>query len=342
MDITTLKNQAREKMNGACKCCRICNGIACAGQLPGMGGIRSGRSFRENIECLDKIHLRMKVIHEVRSPQTECSILGLDLEMPVIIAPLAGTAFNMGNGMPEERFSEIVVNGAKQSGIIACTGDGTREVFESGLKAITAQNGWGIPVIKPWAGELFFERLKEAAESGCPVVGMDIDACAITALAKSRRPVSPKSMRELGQIVEMAHSYGLKFMLKGIMSVEDALDAQECGCDAIVVSNHGGRALEALPGTARALPPIAESVKNMAVLVDGGIRSGADILKMLALGAHAVLIGRPAIMAAMGAEEAGIEFLFSRLQRQLVESMLLTGCPDVKDAGTYLLERSDF
>ena len=166
---------------------------------------------------------------------------------------------------------------------------------------------------------------------------MDIDAAAITALAKSKRPVAPKNQAELRAIVDKAHELGLKFMLKGVLSVEDAQAAEECGCDAIVVSNHGGRAFEAVPGTAAALPAIARSVKNMTVLVDGGVRAGADVLKMLALGARAVLIGRPAIIAAIGGEEEGVQLWLSRLQRQLIESMILTGCASVQEAGPHLL-----
>ena len=337
MDMKTLRRQARERMNGACRVCPQCDGKACAGELPGMGGIRTGASFRANISALEKICLKMRLIHEVRTPETACEVLGLSLSMPVLIAPLAGTTFNMGKGLSEERFAEVVTKGARSAGTISCTGDGTSEVFDCGLNAVQAAEGWGIPVIKPWAGEAFFERLERAARAGCRVVGMDIDTAAITALAKSKRPVSPKSRAELSAIVEKAHALGLKFMLKGVLSVEDALAAEECGCDAIVVSNHGGRAFEAVPGTAAALPAIVQSVHGMTVLVDGGVRAGADVLKMLALGAEAVLIGRPAIIAAMGGEEEGVEMLLTRMQRQLEESMLLTGCASVREAGPHLL-----
>lgn len=92
-------------MNGACRVCPQCDGKACAGELPGMGGIRTGASFRANVSALEKICLKMRLIHEVRAPETACEVLGLSLSMPVLIAPLAGTTFNMGNGLPEERFA---------------------------------------------------------------------------------------------------------------------------------------------------------------------------------------------------------------------------------------------
>lgn len=337
MDMKTMRRQARERMNGACRVCRQCDGKACSGELPGMGGIRSGASFRANIRALEKVELKLRLIHDLREPETACEILGLPLKMPILIAPLAGTSFNMGNGLSEERFVQAVAAGARSAGTVACTGDGTSEVFDSGLSAVQGLDGWGIPVIKPWVGEAFFERLDRVARAGCRVVGMDIDTAAITALARSKRPVSPKSRAELAEMVQKSHALGLKFVLKGVLSVEDALAAEACGCDALVVSNHGGRVLEALPGTADALPHIARSVRRMDVLVDGGVRCGADVLKMLALGAKAVLIGRPAIIAAMGAEEEGVRLFLARLQRQLMESMLLTGCASVRQAGPHLL-----
>lgn len=337
MDMKTVRRQARERMGSACRVCPQCDGKACSGELPGMGGIRSGASFRANLRALEKIHLKLRLIHDVREPDTACEVLGLSLKMPILIAPLAGTAFNMGNGLSEERFARAVTAGARCAGTVACTGDGTSEAFDNGLNAVQGLDGWGIPVIKPWAGEVFFERLDRVARAGCRVVGMDIDTAAITALAKSKRPVSPKSRRELAEIVQKAHALGLKFILKGILSVEDALLAEDCGCDAVLVSNHGGRVLEALPGTADALPAIARNVRRMAVLADGGVRSGADVLKMLALGAQAVLIGRPAILAAMGGEEEGVRVFLTRLQRQLTESILLTGCASVREAGPQLL-----
>ncbi len=149
MDMKTLCQQARERMNGACHVCPHCDGRACAGELPGMGGIRTAASFRANITALEKICLRMRLIHDVRTPKTACEVLGLPLSLPVLIAPLAGTAFNMGKGLPEERFARVVTEGARSSGTIACTGDGTSEAFDCGLKAVEAVGGWGIPVIKP-------------------------------------------------------------------------------------------------------------------------------------------------------------------------------------------------
>lgn len=131
----------------------------------------------------------------------------------------------------------------------------------------------------------------------------------------------------------------MKFLLKGIMTVEDAIAAERAGCDGIVVSNHGGRVLDHTPGTIEVLPAIAEQVKGrMAVLMDGGIRDGFDVLKALAFGADAVLIGRPFCLAAVGGGGSkGVKLTADYLYKQLVRSMVLTGCPSVHEAGHHFV-----
>lgn len=337
MDLKTLRVQAREKMSGVCRVCKKCDGRTCAGELPGMGGIGSGLAFQENIRALEEIKFKSRLIHDVHEPETRTDILELPLDMPVIIAPLAGTKFNMGNAISEERFANIVVGSAISAGITACTGDGTEEAFDSGMKAIERASGNAIPVVKPWIGSILDQRLERCLKSGCKIIGMDIDAATNAALNKGKRTVGPKTYAELVSIVDKIHAAGLKFMLKGILSAEDAKLAKEAGCDAIVVSNHGGRIFESAPATASALPAIAAIAGHMTVLVDGGIRSGADVLKMIALGANAVLLGRPVIVAAIGGEEEGVSIILKRLRRQLMESMVLTGCKNIGSVGKEIL-----
>jgi 4-hydroxymandelate oxidase len=120
--------------------------------------------------------------------------------------------------------------------------------------------------------------------------------------------------------------------LKGIMSPDEAELAVESGVAAIVVSNHGGRVLDYVPGTADVLADIVEAVDGeAAVLVDGGIRSGADALKMLALGADAVLVGRPLAIAAVGGGREAVTALLTRYTDELRSAMILTGCESVSD-----------
>jgi 4-hydroxymandelate oxidase len=130
----------------------------------------------------------------------------------------------------------------------------------------------------------------------------------------------------------------LPLILKGIMDPGDAARAVDAGVDAIVVSNHGGRQLDSAPASIRALPAIAQSVGDRtAVLMDGGVRSGLDVLKALASGARACLIGRAWAFALGAAGEAGVAHMLQILRQELRVAMALTGCTDVNSASAELL-----
>jgi L-lactate dehydrogenase (cytochrome) len=127
-------------------------------------------------------------------------------------------------------------------------------------------------------------------------------------------------------------------VIKGILDAEDAREARACGVDGIVVSNHGGRQLDGAPAAITALPAIARAVgDDMPVLMDGGVRSGLDVLKALALGARACLIGRAWVWALGARGEAGVAHVLSMMRQELRLAMSLTGCLDVADAGPELL-----
>jgi isopentenyl diphosphate isomerase/L-lactate dehydrogenase-like FMN-dependent dehydrogenase len=131
---------------------------------------------------------------------------------------------------------------------------------------------------------------------------------------------------------------GIPVLLKGILTPEDALLAVEHGADGIVVSNHGGRQLDGAEATIRALPRIVEAVNGRCeVLMDGGVRRGVDVLKALALGARAVLVGRPVLwgLAAMG--EEGVVRVLDMLSAELQLAMALAGAPSVRDIGRNLV-----
>jgi len=132
--------------------------------------------------------------------------------------------------------------------------------------------------------------------------------------------------------------WGGPLVLKGILDVEDAKIAAQSGADALVVSNHGGRQLDGAVSSVRALPEIAEAVGDrIAVWFDGGIRSGQSLLKVLALGAKAVLLGR-AFVYGLGAKgEAGVLEALQVIQKELDVTMALTGTRDVKDASPEIL-----
>ncbi len=323
-----IRKTARDLMTGFCRVCPVCNGKACAGEVPGMGGLGTGTAFMANVQALAKVTFNMRLMHGISEPDTGTKLLGLDLAMPVIAAPIGGVSFNMGGKRTEEEYITAVIDGCKQAGIIGCTGDGVPPfIHESGLSAIAAAGGHGIAFIKPWESEELYEKLAKAKNSGATIVGMDIDAAGLITLRKMGRPVSPKPVETLREIIAKA---GMKFIVKGIMCAEDAALALEAGADAIVVSNHGGRVLDHTPGTAEVLPAIAREMKGkLGVIVDGGVRSGADVLKMLALGADAVMIGRPFSIAAMGGLAEGVAAYCSTLRTELMQAMVMTGTESI-------------
>ena len=120
-------------------------------------------------------------------------------------------------------------------------------------------------------------------------------------------------------------------IVKGVLDVEDARAAAAIGADGLVVSNHGGRQLDGAPSTAHALPAIADAVGDaLTILADGGVRTGSDVVRMLALGAKGVLIGRAWIYALAAGGEAGVTHLLQRLEAELRTAMILTGNRSVR------------
>ena len=127
-------------------------------------------------------------------------------------------------------------------------------------------------------------------------------------------------------------------VIKGVLDPEDAIAAAELGADGIVVSNHGGRQLDGVLSTAKALPPIAEAVGDrLTVLCDGGVRSGLDVVRMLALGAKGVLLGRAWAYALAGAGEAGVKHLLALIEAEMRVAMALTGATTIAQISSEIL-----
>ena len=124
---------------------------------------------------------------------------------------------------------------------------------------------------------------------------------------------------------------GVPFLVKGVMTVKGALKAREAGADGIVVSNHGGRVLAGCPSTAEVLPDIVEALRGsgMTILVDGGLRSGTDIFKALALGSDAVLLARPYVTAVYGGGAEGVKVLTEKLAAELEATMTMCGARSI-------------
>jgi hypothetical protein len=331
-----VRKRARELMEGYCKVCPVCNGKACAGEVPGMGGLGTGSSFMNNVAALAALRFNMRLLHGAEQPETDTTVLGLKLAMPVLAAPIGGVGFNMGGKITEQEYVDAVIGGCVDKGVVGCVGDGVPPfIHESGFAAVRAHGGLGIPFIKPWEDKELFEKLDRAVATGATVVGMDIDAAGLVTLRLMGRPVGPKPLDKLKDIITHVQA---KFVIKGIMTPDDAKRAVDAGAAGIVVSNHGGRVLDHTPGTAEVLPGIARAVKGqIAILADGGVRSGGDVLKMLALGADAVMIGRPVSIAALGGLREGVGKYLDQVRSELVQTMILTGCANIADVDGRVL-----
>lgn len=319
-----IRDKARERMKGFCRVCPECNGKACVGEVPGMGGLGTAAAFMDNLAALKEIKFNMRLIHDVTEPDLGVTLLGRDFSLPLLAAPIGGVSFNMGGQITEEEYIHAIIQGCLDEGIIGCTGDGVPDfIHETVLAEIKRVGGQGIPFIKPWEDKELWEKIGKVKDSGATIMGIDIDAAGLITLKKMGRPVSPKTVDKLGEIIKKT---GMTFIVKGIMTVSDALAAKVAGADAIVVSNHGGRVLDYTPGTARVLPEIVDAVGGkMTILVDGGIRTGGDLLKMLALGADGVMIGRPFSIAAVGGLKDGVTAYIQKIRSELTQAMVLTG-----------------
>jgi isopentenyl diphosphate isomerase/L-lactate dehydrogenase-like FMN-dependent dehydrogenase len=314
---------------GHCHACPICNGIACKNTIPGPGSKGTGTVAPRNYEAWQKIYLNMDTIAPNLGVDTSIEIFGEKFDLPAFAAPIGAVTNHYGEKFNEFEYTELMAKGCRQAGIAAFTGDGLNEMFfEAGCAALE-KAGFAVPTVKPWHKDLVFKKIDYAKAHGAKVLFMDIDASGLPFLKSMTPPSGSKSVEELREFVEYA---GIPFYLKGIMSVKGAEKALETGAAGIIVSNHGGRVLDHTPATASVLPAIADAVGDkMEVLVDGGIRTGHDIFKALALGAKAVLIGRPFVVAAYGGQEAGIAAYVQKLKNELADCMAMTGCATLAD-----------
>jgi len=325
-----MRKTAREALKGFCRVCPVCDGRVCAGEVPGMGGAGEGSAFGANLEALRRYRLTMRTIHGVKSADTTLSLFGRTLSMPILAAPMTGVVYNMGGKIGEAAFSEMIIAGAEAAGTLGGIGDGADPaMYEGGVAAISAHNGLGAAFIKPREQAAVVERIRLAEQAKALAVGVDVDGAGLVTMALKGQPVGPKTFAELKELIG---STSLPFIVKGIMTPDEAELAVNAGAAAIVVSNHGGRVLDHTPGAAEVLPGIAAAVRGKtAILADGGVRTGADVLKLLALGADAVLVGRPLVVGAFGGGAKGVAFLLNKMRGELVSAMLLTGTASVRE-----------
>ncbi len=337
MDLTEVREKALERMKGFCavyKVCdgrpdRLCQGIKYGNPL-GMGGIGKGMTFSANIEALDRLHLKTRLISRHVEPEMKTSFCGQDVAFPIFCTSGSGVKISMGGAISELEFDQAVMQGCKAAGTIAFMGD-TADTFHDrpGLQAIREAGGWGVQIFKPRGQEVLLQVIQEAEAAGAIAVGIDLDGAGSVQMAFRKQPVYRKSVSELKELVQ---STSLPFILKGITSEEDAAAALETGCKVVAISNHGGRTLDCMLGVADVLPRLVAILKGKVVITaDGGIRTGFDAIKMLALGADFVMVGREFIRAAIGGGAEGVRLEAQFLAADLKKAMIMTGCNSLSE-----------
>lgn len=307
-----------------CKACPVCNGRACKNTMPGPGSKGTGTVAARNYDAWQDICINMDTICENGPVDTTFHLFGQQYSLPVFAGPVGAVNLHYGDKFNDMEYNSILVPACAQAGIAAFTGDGTNpDVFTAASAAIGQAGGRGIPTVKPWDRDTLYRKLDAAKASGAKVFAMDIDAAGLPFLKGLNPPAGSKTVEELREIIQYA---GVPFIIKGIMTVKGALKALEAGAAGIVVSNHGGRVLDGVPATAQVLPAIAQAVKGqMTVMVDGGIRTGADVFKALALGADAAILARPYVTAIYGGGADGVQVLTQKLKGELEDTMAMCG-----------------
>jgi len=344
-EITDYMYKARAMLPGTCSVNKVCDGHPdrlCMGlkygRPIGFGGAGQGRTFTNNFKALEKWKLKMKVIKKHKEPEFETEFLRHKIKMPFLVSSMSGVKISMNDSIPEAEFQRGMIEGAKLFGTIGLSGNTVDFPEHPGIEIIKENKGWGIPVFKPQSPEKLLQLFKRAEEADVIAIGVDLDGFGSTNWELRGKPVYRKSEEELKELVQSTKK---PVILKGIMTVEDALKAVDSGAAAIDISNHGGRVMDSGLGVADVLPDIAKAVKQrnpkVIIMADGAVRSGFDILKLLALGADFVLAGRPlGRMALAGGAKAvakHLEFFMNGLRM----AMIMTGCDNLKEINPDIL-----
>lgn len=330
MTYQEILEQARTCIGSYCKACPVCNGRACKNQIPGPGAKGVGDTAIRNYDKWQEIRVNMDTLCENVPVDTSLELFGQTFTYPFFAGPVGAVNLHYGEKYNDEAYNEVLVSACAEAGIVAFTGDGTNpEVMRAATEAVKKAGGKGVPTVKPWNLEVIKEKMALVRGAGAFAVAMDVDAAGLPFLKNMTPPAGRKSVEELKDVVKEA---GVPFIVKGVMTARGAQKALEAGASAIVVSNHGGRVLDQCPATAEVLEEIVKAVDGkMKVLVDGGIRSGVDVFKALALGADGVLICRPFVTALYGGGEEGVKSYIQKIGAELEDAMAMCGAASLKE-----------
>ena len=291
---------------------------------------KPGNSDRITREYLDSLLLEMRHI-DGRKPDTTFKLYGETFATPIMMAALSHLNHIHDHGMTE------MARGAALAGAVNWAGMGEKEELEE----ITHTGARTIKIINPYAdNKMIFDRISHAEKCGVLAVGMDIDH-AFNSMGEYDSvlgyDMAPKSFAEIKEFVK---STGLPFVVKGVLSSQDAYKCLEAGVQGIVVSHHHGIMDYAVPPL-MALPEIVKTVSGqIPIFVDCGIVSGMDVFKALALGATAVSVGR-AIMKPLGEKGAeGVKEKILEMNGELKGVMARTGCYDLAHMDASVVKKT--
>ncbi|MHA2140026.1 MAG: alpha-hydroxy-acid oxidizing protein [Candidatus Thorarchaeota archaeon] len=341
-DLTYYRAIAREMLAGLCGVHPVCDGAGdrvCAGQKYGkplgVGGAGQGNTFRANYLALHRYKLKQRVVKEHYEPEMDTEIFGKKIIAPVLGCSMSGVKASMNNAIPEADFYRGLLEGAQKFGTIGLVGNTAAVPDHLGIDMVKENNGWGIAVFKPQSQERLLELFKMAEEYNAIAIGVDLDGCGSAIWAAKGKPVYSKNPRELKELVD---STGKPVFFKGIMTVEDALAVADSGAAGVYLSNHGGRVLDNGQGVVEILPDVVTELKGkLAIMVDGAIRTGYDVLKVIALGADTAHIGRPLLRMSLAGGADAVSMYFNYVKGDLRRAMIMTGCRTLKDATTDIL-----
>jgi isopentenyl diphosphate isomerase/L-lactate dehydrogenase-like FMN-dependent dehydrogenase len=310
------------------------------------GGAGDEVTLRENRAAFGRWRFRPRVLVDVSSLSTEIEVLGTRASMPILVAPTALHSLLAPDG------ECATARACAEAGTIMCVSTVTTRRHAEIAAAAPGAPRWLQVYILTDRGRTD-EQLDEAAECGYSAAVLTVDTpfwgrrerdlrlgfaippdlpvpyAASDAEARAKGiayvPVSPSvSWVDIAWLAERSR---LPVLVKGVVTAEDALLAVEHGAAGVIVSNHGGRQLDGAPATLDALPEVVDAVAGrVPVLLDGGVRRGTDALKALALGAHAVLVGRPVLYGLAADGEAGVRHVLELLRAETGHALALLGC----------------
>jgi 4-hydroxymandelate oxidase len=328
------------------------------------GGALDEITLRENVAGWNRLKLYYRVLAGVGPRDLRTTILGQSISMPIVIAP---TAFHR---LACEHGEISTARAAKAAGTLFILSSLSNTAMEMVFAQAASPRWFQLYIYKDRAITLELVRRAEAA--GAEAIVLTVDAPGLgtrerdtrnnfrlpegltvenlAPLGKGKLPEvrgsglaayvrdNFKSDLSFADLDWLCHSTRLPVVVKGVVRGNDARRAVNHGAKAIVVSNHGGRQLDTAPATCEALPHVVEAAgTHCEIYVDGGIRRGSDVLKAIALGARAVLVGRAILWGLCVAGEQGATHTLEILRRELDEAMLLCGCTSLSDIDRSLL-----